>query len=162
MDIRTKVLWGFLTTSFAVGTCYYGSENKAQDRVKNQMWVDHLPKSETDLFNIVAFIDQDDEDAGLGVSLNQSTWRTEQDLFLWTKDGDVLETYFPQYNVENEFTYKVFECDVKPFTLCMEFNFERPEAHGGWQNKKFYSRHDWEIETQAELEQSIKEIVSNQ
>lgn len=165
MDIKLKVLLGFLTTSFSVGTCYYGStsDKNLSEKFKNQIWVNRMPKDETDMINIVAFVDESDEDSGLGVNVLQSVWHLQQDILLWERSNDQIDTFFPQYGMENELGFKVSKCQVEEFDLCLDFSFEQPESYGGWQNKRFYSRTEWVIENQSELTQNkLMKIIVNE
>jgi hypothetical protein len=105
--------------------------------IKNQIWIDHLPEDDRDMFDLLAFISEDNEDPeGYGVEMRRSHWELSQKIFFWQEAGkDKTTLHFPQTNKSQTVPHRTWECDEKGFELCLDF--------GG---KRFYSFEDWVIE----------------
>jgi hypothetical protein len=112
------------------------SADRGQQIFYDRLWVDHLPKSETDTFDIFAAITEQP----VGVFDHRSMWKGEWELFRHEARGDgQIELLFPQSKSKARMTYRAWKCnDKKDFDYCLEVS-------GGKGPKKYYSQRGWEI-----------------
>lgn len=71
----------YLIISTALSLIGYSMCNSESDNnqklFENRIWVDKVPQKETDLMNIVAFVCEEGDEAGMGINLNQSMWHLD-------------------------------------------------------------------------------------
>jgi hypothetical protein len=117
-----------------------GGEEVALDRgesiIFNRVWVDHLPKQETESIQIFAMV----KDESLGIFDNRSMWRGAWELFRYEPRGDgQLELLFPQSRAKQRVSYRAWKCnEKKDFDFCLELNAKKGVT-------KYYSQRGWEI-----------------
>jgi hypothetical protein len=110
--------------------------DRGESIVFNRVWVDHVPTSETDTFNVFAMV----KDESLGIFDARSTWRGAWELFRWEPRGDgQLELLYPQSKAKQRVSYRAWKCNEKKnFDFCLELNLKRGVV-------KYYSQRGWEI-----------------
>lgn len=117
-----------------------GSDANVADRGQqffyDRLWVDHLPSTETDTFNIFAAVTEQP----VGVFDRRSVWKGEWELFRYEGRGDgQIELLYPQSKSKARMSYRAWKCtEKKDFDFCLEVS-------GGKGPKKYYSQRGWEI-----------------
>lgn len=152
-NIKLGAISALFGAAITIPTYMMISGSDENDLFKNHMWVDSMPRGDTDIFNIVAFIDETgNDDGGVAVNINTSQWRLERDLFIWELDDEQISMFFPQYNDSAHVAYKVYECkSVEPFELCMNL------SENGRIKQTLYSRRDWVIESADSINKDMVE-----
>jgi hypothetical protein len=110
--------------------------DRGQSLFYDRVWVDHLPRSETDAFDIFAAITEQP----VGVFDHRSQWKGEWELFRHEARGDgQLELLFPQSKSKSRLSYRAWKCsEQRDFDFCLEIS-------GGRGARKYYSQRGWEI-----------------
>ena len=113
--------------------------DRGQSLFYDRVWVDHLPTSQTDSFDIFAAVTEQP----IGVFAAPSQWKGEWELFRYEPRGDgQLEAVFPASKGNKaRMSYRAWKCnEKKDFDFCLEIS-------GGKGPKKYYSQRGWEIGT---------------
>jgi len=117
-----------------------GNDAATADRGKaivyDRVWVDHLPTSETDNFQIFAAVTEQP----MGVFQATSMWKGSFEMFRYVDKGDgkAVITY-PQSKESERVSYRAYKCKEAKFQFCLELS----GASRG--TKKYYSQDGWEI-----------------
>lgn len=127
---------------------------KATDRI----WIDHMPKSETDMIHIFAAITQEP----MGIFQSTSMWKGNHELFVYEAHGDTIRAVYPQDRSKEELKVSAKECsEVRDMDYCLEI---KGASRGA---KKYYSRKGWEIDAASHPEDValrskaiVKQLVS--
>jgi hypothetical protein len=140
-----KILWIILLVVVAYlawrwwrGPSDAATADRGQDLFYDRVWVDHLPTSQTDAFDIFAAVTEQP----VGVFDHRSQWKGEWELFRYEPRGDgQLEVVFPSSKSKGRVSYRAWKCtEKKDFDFCLEMS-------GGKGPKKYYSQRGWEIGT---------------
>jgi hypothetical protein len=112
------------------------SADRGQTLFYDRIWVDHLPASQTDKFDIFAAVTEQP----VGVFDHRSAWTGQWELFRYEGRGDgQVELLFPQTKSKGRLSYRAWKCtEKKDFDFCLEVT-------GGKGPKKYYSQRGWEI-----------------
>jgi hypothetical protein len=139
-----KILWIVLLilVAYFAWRWWRGSDGSASVADRGQtifydrLWVDHMPTSETDTFNIFAAITEQP----VGVFDHRSMWKGDWELFRYEGRGDgQVELLFPQSKSKGRLSYRAWKCtERKEFDFCLEVS-------GGKGPKKYFSQRGWEI-----------------
>ncbi len=139
-----KLLWILLLVVVAYlawrwwrGSGEAASADRGEKLFYDRVWVDHLPTSETDAFDIFAAVTEQP----VGVFDHRSQWKGEWELFRYEPRGDgQLEAVFPaSKNHKARLSYRAWKCsDKRDFDFCLEVS-------GGKGPKKYWSQRGWEI-----------------
>lgn len=119
--------------------------------VTRHAWVDHLPKSETEMIHALVLIDQDR--GRIGVAAHASQWRAEVDAFQWSKTASGADVRFPQTGKRASWTLRGWRCKdaPPPFELCLVV------ATDG-RHRRYYSKRDWIITDAASPDEALAAI----
>lgn len=136
-----KLLWVLILilVAYLAWRWWRGGEAASADRgqslVFDRVWVDHLPKSETDSLQLFAAITEQP----VGIFDQRSAWKGEWELFRYEPRGDgQLELVYPQSKSKARVSYRAWKCnEKKEFDYCLEMS--------GGRGKKYYSQRGWEI-----------------
>ena len=118
-----------------------GGEQATADRGEklfyDRVWVDKLPATQTDAFDIFAAVTEQP----VGVFDHRSAWKGQWELFRYEGRGDgQVELLFPQSKSKMRMSYRAWKCnEKKDFDFCLETSC----GTGG--TKKYYSQRGWEI-----------------
>ena len=140
---------GFLVLG-AWGTCV-GLRGHAPADAKlfvGRVWVDKLPKNDTDHMEIFLALADDP----LGVFQRRSNYEGSFSIFKYELRGDDKAILmFPQDKTKHEVRYKATACNVKDFDYCLEIEGAPRGA------KKYLSRKEWELDATSlpELEKKL-------
>lgn len=110
--------------------------DRGQQIFYDRLWVDHMPSSETDTFDLFAAVTEQP----IGVFDRRSVWKGEWELFRYEGRGDgQVELLYPQTKSKARLSYRAWKCtEKKDFDFCLEVS-------GGKGAKKYYSQRGWEI-----------------
>lgn len=103
----------------------------------DRIWIDHLPKTESDTINIFAAITQEP----MGIFQATSQWKGNFELFVYEAHGDTIRAVYPQDRSKEELKVSARTCsDMRDMDYCLEI---KGASRGP---KKYYSRKGWEID----------------
>jgi hypothetical protein len=109
---------------------------RGQQLFYDRIWVDHLPKSDTDTFQIMAAVTEQP----IGIFQATSQWKGQFELFRYQARGDgQLEIVFPQTGTRDKVRYRAWKCSEQRFDFCLQLD----GASRGI--KKYYSLEGMEI-----------------
>jgi hypothetical protein len=116
-----------------------GHKLEAADRGQaifyNRVWVDHMPKSQTDTFQLFAAL----TDEPIGIFQKASQWKGEYEIFRHEGRGDgQIELLFPQSRDKARVSYRAWKCSEAQFDFCLEMS-------GGRGARKYFSQRGWEV-----------------
>lgn len=150
MQIALKLaLVALCTAGLAATGCTSDRETSDAKLLVNRIWVDKLPKKETDYFELLVLV-QDDP---VGLFRRASQYEGDYALFRYEVRGDdKLQLMFPQNKSKHEAKYKARACDEKDFDYCLDLD----GAPRGV--KRYLSRKEWELDADAdELEERLQQ-----
>jgi hypothetical protein len=112
-------------------------ESQAQAQLAyDRVWIDHLPKKETDTVNVFAAITEQP----IGVFDASSMWKGAFELFKYEgASGEKVRLVFPQSGDKDSVTLKATSCREKSFDYCLELSGTSRGV------KRYYSQKGWEI-----------------
>jgi hypothetical protein len=111
---------------------------RGQELFYDRIWVDHLPKSDTDTFQIMAAVTEQP----MGVFQQTSRWKGQFELFRYDARGDgQMEIVYPQTGTREKVRYRAWKCSEQSFDFCLQID----GASRGI--KKYYSLEGMEIGT---------------
>ncbi len=112
------------------------SADRGQKLVYDRLWVDHVPKSETDTIQLFVAITEEP----LGIFQQTSSWRGSFELFRYEPAGDGKATLlYPQTKEKERVAYRAAACSEKGFDFCLELS----GASRG--TKRYFSQKGWEV-----------------
>jgi hypothetical protein len=114
----------------------------------DRIWIDHVPRNETDTINVFAALTEH----SVGVFQATSQWRGNFELFRYEASGPELRLVYPQTGDREAVRAKARKCTEHKMDFCLEIE----GASRGV--KKYYSREGWEIGQNADLDQ-VKQRV---
>lgn len=140
--MRKVIFWllVLLLAAYLLWRWYRGDQAGTADRSApvfyDRLWVDHLPRSETDTIKIFAAITEEP----IGLFQSTSAWRGDFELFRHRADADGrVSIFYPQTKERDEVKYRAWKCKEREFTFCMEIE----GASRG--TRRYYSQDGWEI-----------------
>jgi hypothetical protein len=152
---RSKLVLGGAAIVAALGI-WAASRDRAPEDSKTlvgRIWIDHLPKTNTDHFEVFIVLADDP----IGIFQRRSAYEGSYTIFNYELRGDAkIQLLFPQDKTKAEVGYDARACDVKDFDYCLELKGAPRGA------KKYLSRKEWELDAkdlptlQARLEEFRK------
>ena len=104
----------------------------------DRIWIDHLPKTETDTINIFAAITEEP----MGIFQATSMWKGQHELFVYEAHSDTIRATYPQDRSREELKVTATSCnEVRDMDYCLVI---KGASRGP---KKYYSRKGWEIDS---------------
>jgi hypothetical protein len=102
----------------------------------NRVWVDHLPRGETDPVQVFVAL----QDKDLGVFERTSRWKGEHELFRFERRGDGrLRVVYPQTRQHEDVGYRAGPCNRGEFDYCLEL---RGSSRGA---RSYVSKKGWVV-----------------
>lgn len=131
-----------LTVAFLAGVAWLTLPSRPPQptHLVDRVWIDHLPKSPTDLVSHLVVLKERQGHVG-GALGRSSEWRIGLDLFSRKLGAESMEMYFPQRNERVRVGVRTWKCKgeaPEPFELCLELKADRRLI-------RLYSREDWII-----------------
>lgn len=125
-----------------------GSDEKT---LVGRVWIDRLPRSDTDQIEFVALLADDP----VGVFQRQSRYEGSYALFRYELRGNSkVQLLFPQDKSKHEVAFDARPCDVNDFDYCLDLTGSPRGA------AKYYSRKEWELDAsdQPALESALRAL----
>jgi len=116
-----------------------------------RIWIERLPRSDTDQIELVALLADDP----VGVFQRQSRYEGSHALFRYELRGDSkAQLLFPQDKSKHEVAFDARPCDVNGFDYCLDLSGSPRGA------TKYYSRKEWELDAsdRPELESALRAL----
>jgi hypothetical protein len=131
------LLWRWWTSDEAL------TADRGEKLFYNRVWVDHLPKTETDTVSVFAAVTEEP----IGIFQAMSTWKGQFELFRYEPAGDgKMVLMYPQTKEKERVGYRARPCSEKGFDYCLEMQ----GASRGTQ--RYFSQRGWEIGRAAALQ----------
>jgi hypothetical protein len=103
----------------------------------DRIWIDHLPRGETDAVQIFAALRREP----LGVFQETTRWKGSFEIFIHEPRGDGEAVFtFPQRRDRERTRYSATACNARGFEFCLEL---RGSSRGV---RRYYSKKGWEIQ----------------
>jgi hypothetical protein len=142
---KTKLVALVVAAATTVGVwhAYRGDDTTVESRtaeeqqlVFDRIWIDHLPKTETDKVQIFILLGDNE----LGIFQQVSMWTGGYELFQYERDQATIRAEYPQTGEHESFRVKASTChDVDQMDYCLDIKgASRGVAH-------YYSAKGWEI-----------------
>jgi hypothetical protein len=110
--------------------------------VLDRIWVDHIPRSDKDVFQLfVALTEQP-----VGIFQATSQWKGSYEVFRYESNGNEIRALYPQTNEKEKFKVSAKPCKEKGMDYCLELD----GASRGV--KRYYSLEGWEIDHAATVD----------
>src|SRR5690242_671041 len=120
-----------------------------ENLIYDRLWVDHMPRSETDRFELFAALTEQP----IGVFQSSSVWQGEWELFRHEGSGDdKILLIFPQNGKRETVKYSARACREQKFDYCLELD----SSHGA---RRYYSQKGWELRSLDQLRASAKKAL---
>jgi hypothetical protein len=117
--------------------------------VYNKLWVDHIPTSERDPFNV--FVAHTPE--GLGGFAEETVWRGQIERFRFQPGAGEIRAVFPWTGDRETIKVEAKRCDADGFDYCLEMT---GSTHGV---KTYYSRKQWERRGLDDIDEIRAELL---
>ena len=108
----------------------------AGDLVLDRIWIDHLPKSDKDIFQVFLALTEQP----FGVFQAASQWKGSYEIFRYEAHGDEIRIVYPQSNEKEKVRAKARRCKENGMDYCLELEGSTRGV------KKYYSQKGWEID----------------
>jgi hypothetical protein len=122
------------STSASTATATDIADGQLDQRLTDRLWIDHMPTSERDVFNVFMVM----ADQPVGAFQKASAWQGQYEIFTYQAKGSGgFAVEFPHTGDRNTVRAKVTECNQGGMDYCLEL--------GGASRgvKRYYSRKDW-------------------
>jgi hypothetical protein len=113
---------------------HHSQDGRRHNAALNRFWVDHIPTSERDPFNV--FVAHTPE--GFGGFAEETQWRGQIERFRFDIQGNTMHAVFPWSGSREDITLDAKRCDENEMDYCLEMT---GSTHGV---KRYYSRIGWE------------------
>ena len=130
--MSSLVVWRWRSHDAPQATVTDGDAKLALDRV----WIDHIPLSERDKFNVFLLIG----DESMGMYQNTSRWQGAYEAFRFEANGNEVRMTFPQTGTKEKVISTATPCHENRMDYCLVLD---GGSHGV---KKYYSKKGWEID----------------
>ena len=123
---------------------------RGQELFYDRIWVDHLPKGDTDTIQVMAAVTEQP----IGIFQETSRWKGNFELFQYRARGDgQMEIGYPQTRSSEKVRYRAWRCKENQFDFCLQID----GASRGI--KKYYSLEGMEIGRAAELPSAAQRLL---
>jgi hypothetical protein len=124
-------------------------DERGGELVFGRLWIDHLPRNDTDTINAFALL----RDEPIGLFQAASAWRGQYEVFRYEPRGDgKLVVVYPQTRERERIGYKATKCGEKGFDYCLALE-------GGRGVKRYYSQKGWEIGRGKALTEAVAAVL---
>lgn len=131
----------------AVGAGIYrwqGSDSRAASGhdaslVKDRVWLDHIPRSETDTVQVFVMLGQRTRQGTVGAFEAASAWQGAFEIFRYELHGSELRVVFPQRGDRETLRVEATRCNERGMDYCLEIEGSSRGV------RRYYSRKGWEI-----------------
>ena len=140
-----KLLAGLVVVAAAL---VFWPRTAQENLIYDRLWVDHMPRSETDRFELFAALTEQP----IGIFQSSSVWQGEWELFRHEGSGDgKILLIFPQNGKREQAKYNARACREQGFDYCLEL----ASSHGA---KRYYSQKGWELRSMDQLRSATHKV----
>lgn len=107
--------------------------------VKDRLWIDHIPRSETDKMNVFVALSQRPRQPPIGIFEQVSMWEGHFEAFRYEQHEEEWRIVLPQSGDKETLTIKASECHERGMDYCLEM---KGASRGP---ERYYSREGWNI-----------------
>ena len=116
-------------------------DSKLDSLLVDRLWIDHMPRSERDVFNIFVLV----SDQSMGVFQATSVWQGQYEMFQYNAQGNrKLAVVYPHTGDRDTVRATARRCDEGGMDYCLEL------AGASRGVKRYYSQEDWGATTVAD------------
>jgi hypothetical protein len=149
MKVRSWLITGALVGAAAFAWDHHDRHDRASDsakiadgqldeRLTDRLWIDHMPTSERDLFNVFMVMSEQP----VGAFQKASAWQGQYEIFRYRGQGSgSFGIEFPHTGDRSNVRAKVSECHQDGMDYCLEISGSSRGV------KRYYSREDWGAKT---------------
>jgi hypothetical protein len=136
--MRSKLLIMAMALGAATFTLWPDSAARHSDEFFNRVWLDRLPQTPTEKFNVLVVL----QDPGAGVFQNTSFYEGDYSVFGWEGHGPGrMKIVMLQTQKRHELRYEVADEGCGGFDYCLRVQGAPRGA------ERYYSMEDWVIES---------------
>jgi hypothetical protein len=117
--------------------------------VVDRLWIDHVPTSDRDTFQLFAALTEDP----VGVFQQSSVWQGSYELFRYESQGEEYRMVFPQNGDKDTVRAKARACKEAGMDYCLELSGTSRGA------KRYFSRKGWELRSVADEQALAAELA---
>ena len=128
------------------------TEGRSRQLALNRLWIDHLPSSERDPFNV--FVAHTPE--GLGGFAEETQWHGQIERFRFDVAGNVIHAVFPWSGTREDITVRARPCQEADMDYCLEVS---GSSHGV---AHYYSRVGWERKDGEDLDALVARAIATE
>lgn len=132
----------------ALAACGDGRVTAEHDSklVRNRIWIDHIPTSQTDKVNAFAVLTKEARRPAIGAFHKASQWEGQFEAFLYELGGNELRAVFPQNGDRETIKLDARACSESRFDYCLDVEGSKRGV------KRYYSKKGWEIRDTEQLD----------
>lgn len=123
--------------------------------VKDRLWIDHIPRSETDKMNVFVALSRRPRQPPIGIFEQVSMWEGHFEGFRYEQHGEEWRIVLPQSGDKEMLTIKASECHEAGMDYCLEV----VGASRG--PTRYYSRESWVIRDLEAVEAMRATIIAH-
>lgn len=120
--------------------------------VKDRVWIDHIPRSETEKMNVFVALSQRSRQPPIGIFEQVSMWEGHFEAFRYEQHGEEWRIVLPQTGDKETLTIKGSECNESGMDYCLEVT----GASRG--PTRYYSRRGWEVRSLDAVEATVNKM----
>jgi hypothetical protein len=113
--------------------------------VKDRIWVDHIPRSDTDTMQLFVVLNQRPRQPAMGLFEAISAWEGAFQAFRYQLHGNQLRVEFPQRRDRETITVHAARCSENGMDFCLTVDGSSRGV------KRYYSRKGWEVRELADV-----------
>lgn len=125
-----------MVVGMGVGGWRYWRHADAGDLVANRVWIDHLPRNDRDVVQVVVLV----SDQAMGLFGATSQWKQSTELFRYEQNGSEVRVHYPQTGEHEKLQARATRCKEGGMDYCLEV---KGASRGV---KRYYSQEGWEID----------------
>lgn len=122
--------------------------------VKDRLWIDHVPRSETDKINVFIALSQRPRQPPVGIFEQVSMWEGHFEAFLYEQHGEEWRIVLPQSGDKETLIISARECHEAGMDYCLEI---RGASRGP---QRYYSREGWVIRDLAAVDEMRAKVFA--
>jgi len=123
--------------------------------VKDRLWIDHIPRSETDKMNVFVALSQRPRQPPVGIFEQVSMWEGHFEAFRYEQHEEEWRIVLPQSGDKETLIINGSECHEGGMDYCLEV---RGASRGP---ARYYSRKGWEIRDLEAVEAMRAKVIAH-
>lgn len=123
-------------------------ETSSKNLVFNRLWIDHLPASERDAFNVLIL----SKPESMGGFAQETLWHGEIERFRFEAHGEEIRAVFPWKGDREQLRVKATACDEAEMDYCLDITGSKRGV------SRYYSRNGWERRGMDDVDAFVREL----